>query len=422
MRRTRAVLSTAGWLLVAGCVSVPPEQAERDSLIWQAARECEGRFRTVRVTRVDQYGRINAEYSSPADWRGFSECYQAELQKVLKGRQLGTGRFVLPASGAWRTSAPIQLAGAGALVGATVNGSGVTLLVDTAASMTILSPKAMQRLGIAVPATAPKVMGTVVGGGTFSMPYVRVSSLRVGEFGVENIDVGVYDALPQASAVDGLLGGNFLNHFKVTVDRDRRRLTLEASSQATGAPAAAVEAASGRVWEAPTWKPGDEWSFRWESPTGKGTLVWTVEGEEEIDGIAHYVVRAGSRRSYYVKAALGAHFEKVDGAIAVQLTPPLAHAWPLQVGKTWESIYKREDPRAGRTQPGYRKCAAVGEETVVVPAGTFVTLHVVCRDSADRVVFESWYASEPKCWVRERSLQRSGFRTQDLVSYKLHSP
>lgn len=105
-----------------------------------------------------------------------------------------------------------------------------------------------------------------------------------------------------------------------------------------------------------------------------------------------------------------------------RFTPPLGHAWPLQVGKTWESSHSREDPRAQQTQKSYRKCAAVGEETVVVPAGSFEALHVVCRNRADRIILETWYASEPKYWVRERAMQTSGVRTLDLVSYKLRGP
>ena len=36
----------------------------------------------------------------------------------------------------------------------------------------------------------------------------------------------------------------------------------------------------------PVWKPGYEWGFRWESPQGKGTFVWTVNREEIVDGPA----------------------------------------------------------------------------------------------------------------------------------------
>src|SRR5436309_11665643 len=33
----------------------------------------------------------------------------------------------------------------------------------------------------------------------------------------------------------------------------------------------------------PAWTPGDEWAFRYESPSGNGTFVWSVDREEAID-------------------------------------------------------------------------------------------------------------------------------------------
>jgi hypothetical protein len=59
------------------------------------------------------------------------------------------------------------------------------------------------------------------------VPYTRLRSLRLGSLTVEDIDVGVYDLLPGASAVDGILGGEVLGHFLLTIDRRRERLELE---------------------------------------------------------------------------------------------------------------------------------------------------------------------------------------------------
>jgi hypothetical protein len=67
----------------------------------------------------------------------------------------------------------------------------------------------------------------------------------------------------------------------------------------------------------------------------------------------------------------------------------------------------------------YRRCLAVDEATITVPAGTFLTLHVVCRDRADRIAYEHWYAAEPKSLVRERIVQAGGDRWQELVSYQV---
>jgi hypothetical protein len=47
---------------------------------------------------------------------------------------------------------------------------------------------------------------------------------------------------------------------------------------------AAITVASPSPESVPTWKPGDEWAYRCESPQGKGTFVWSVEREEKLDG------------------------------------------------------------------------------------------------------------------------------------------
>ena len=52
-------------------------------------------------------------------------------------------------------------------------------------------------------------------------------------------------------------------------------------------------------------------------------------------------------------------------------------------------------------------------------AGTFLTLHLVCRDVNDRVVSEVWYAAEVKGVVRERTVSSLGDRIDELVSYTL---
>jgi len=59
------------------------------------------------------------------------------------------------------------------------------------------------------------------------MPFIRLESLGVGAFIVEAIDVGVYDAGRDAPEIQGLLGANFLGHFRFTVDRAQRQLSLE---------------------------------------------------------------------------------------------------------------------------------------------------------------------------------------------------
>ena len=52
----------------------------------------------------------------------------------------------------------------------------------------------------------------------------------------------------------------------------------------------------------PAWKPGYEWAYRYESPSGNGTYVWTVNREEVIDGVPQYVIKTGTREIFYRKS------------------------------------------------------------------------------------------------------------------------
>lgn len=60
-----------------------------------------------------------------------------------------------------------------------------------------------------------------------SVPFVRVATLQVGDAVVERMEVGVYEFAPQARVIDGLLGSDYLNRFKVTFDRGSGRMILE---------------------------------------------------------------------------------------------------------------------------------------------------------------------------------------------------
>ena len=58
------------------------------------------------------------------------------------------------------------------------------------------------------------------------LPLIRLTSLAVGDTAVEGLQVGVFTALPHAPFIDGLLGGDFLEHFTLTLDYRTKRLQL----------------------------------------------------------------------------------------------------------------------------------------------------------------------------------------------------
>jgi predicted aspartyl protease len=98
------------------------------------------------------------------------------------------------------------------------------LLLDTGADRTMISPRTLQAAGVAI--TRPVATGTITGAtGTDRISYVVVDSLEVGEARVGRMPVGSYE-LPGTGAGDGLLGRDFLDQFKITVDAAKGEVHL----------------------------------------------------------------------------------------------------------------------------------------------------------------------------------------------------
>ncbi len=171
----------------------------------------------------------------------------------------------------------------------------------------------------------------------------------------------------------------------------------------------------------PVWKPGDEWAYQYDGPAGKGTYVWSVDREEAIDGVPHYVIKTGTREIFYRKSDFASTRETVDGAIVVKNTPSrLNYVWPMHVGQTWEQIILEERPVARETTERVDSVTVEAEETVTVPAGTFKTLKVVRRNKKTGATrYEAWYSLELRHVVKLRENLESGLRVRELIAFKL---
>jgi len=101
------------------------------------------------------------------------------------------------------------------------------LLLDTGADRTVLTPALFERLGLTTEADAIRMRMTVATGETVRVPLAQIGSLMIGDFTVEDLDVGVYAVVLQMSDVDGLLGTDVLGHFRASVDRRAHQLMLE---------------------------------------------------------------------------------------------------------------------------------------------------------------------------------------------------
>src|SRR4026208_2451727 len=138
-----------------------------------------------------------------------------------------------------------------------------------------------------------------------------------------------------------------------------------------GGCASLEDGRAARGIERRAWSIGDEWSYRWESPAGKGTTVWTVIRFEAVEGVDSVVVRSGRREIFYRRSD-GAHV--LDrGAVGVVLrnVPPAAViAFPMWAGRPWVLDFRRERPEARQSEDVLMDCHADLPAPLTVPRGT----------------------------------------------------
>lgn len=135
--------------------------------------------------------------------------------------------------GSGETGVAFELAGPGGaalMVPVYVNGTGPhRFVLDTGATMTCIDAGLAERLG--VPSEQGRVgVGMGIGQDAGALQLVAFDSLRVGDATATGLNGCALD-LEQFSAmgleVDGLLGLNYLREFRVTLDFQTERLTLE---------------------------------------------------------------------------------------------------------------------------------------------------------------------------------------------------
>lgn len=215
---------------LGACSSAPLPQSTPRDLLLQTARQCEFENSGVHVWGINQRGQVEFSSRTLEERRRFTACVNERARERIERAKaaLAPGRSVPAADGSRQASIPIVVTGNLIRVELIANGSEpLTLLLDTGASRTILRSATATRLGVDPPPNAPRWPTTLADGRVIVVPYTRLRSLGLGSLAVEDIDVGVYDLLPGAPALDGILGGEILGHFRVTIDRQRERLELE---------------------------------------------------------------------------------------------------------------------------------------------------------------------------------------------------
>jgi predicted aspartyl protease len=109
------------------------------------------------------------------------------------------------------------------VVDATLNGrASAKLILDTGADRTVISPRVLETAG--VPLTQGPTGEIRSATGTARVQGAALDSLEVGGARVSELLVIAHDI--EERTVDGLLGRDFLDHFKVSIDSDTGVVTL----------------------------------------------------------------------------------------------------------------------------------------------------------------------------------------------------
>ncbi len=151
----------------------------------------------------------------------------AQARQLLERVRVAAHEQRPPESSAPETEVPgiaLLRSGSHFLVNARLGGAQqVRLLIDTGASLTMLTPDALKDGGVGAHSTGRT--GTFnTANGRVRAPIYRLDALAVGDWQVSDLEVGVLD-LGDAH-IDGLLGMNFLRHFQFFIDQNEALLRL----------------------------------------------------------------------------------------------------------------------------------------------------------------------------------------------------
>ena len=125
-----------------------------------------------------------------------------------------------------KASVPLEKHGEVVVIEATLNNKrSAKFVVDTGASYTLISNALARDLAIDV-GDGARTLSFQTANGLINAPVTNLESIKVGGMEIRNLPTAVHDAVPD-SQVSGLLGLNFLSHFRMDIDTQKRVLHLE---------------------------------------------------------------------------------------------------------------------------------------------------------------------------------------------------
>ncbi len=121
---------------------------------------------------------------------------------------------------------PLRKMGGSFIVQAVLNKERTArLIVDTGASMTVLSTQIAIDLGI-LGTTDNELLTVNTAGGSVQVNMNYLRSLNVGDSEAQHVAVAIHDLPDIPEHIEGLLGMSFLKHFLITLDAEHSELVL----------------------------------------------------------------------------------------------------------------------------------------------------------------------------------------------------
>ncbi len=157
-------------------------------------------------------------------------------------RYLGTTK-IHRTSGKEQTTISFSLVNHRPFVKVLINGKGPLLFViDSGASLSVISDKAAERLGIKPVARGGNARA-IGGTGTFPITYGLLDSIAIGEAKIEAVPVYIRtvhttNETPLSERADGYIGLSVLANFGVTLDYQARQMTIDRTPIREEQPAA----------------------------------------------------------------------------------------------------------------------------------------------------------------------------------------
>ncbi len=191
-----------------------------------------------------------------------------------------------------------------------INGKGpLRFVVDTGASLSVISDAAAARLGIK-PVSRGGSARAVGGNGSFPIIYGVLDSMAIGDVKVESIPVYIRtvhhsDDAPANERADGYIGLSMLANFLVTIDYQKREMTLDRRPQPDPAPLTAAEAANAAANPAPPTDLTNPTQIPIRSTSGG--LASTETLLPNLERPLNFIIDTGATTTVVSKAAVSAN-------------------------------------------------------------------------------------------------------------------